>query len=178
MAVQLNLHTVAEFEHFCVLPDNRDRQFELIHGEIVEKAMPTEEHGVIVLRLGARILAYVERIQSGRVGTEIGTRMPGDEHNARQPDISYFADESRPLAQMPDLAVEVRSPDDSYQALRAKADYYLANGTQAVWLIFPETQRVEVHRRGHLDTLTAEDVLDGGSVMPGFSLPVRDIFPA
>ncbi|MEO8393156.1 MAG: Uma2 family endonuclease [Chloroflexota bacterium] len=46
MAIQKQLYTIEDFEQFITQPENRDRRFELINGEIVEK-MPTESHGII-----------------------------------------------------------------------------------------------------------------------------------
>jgi Uma2 family endonuclease len=183
MVAQPKLMTVDEFEQFLTLPENRDRYFELVHGEIVEKPMPTEEHGVIALKIGSKLLIFVEMKGVGRVGVEVRNRTPSDEHNTRQPDISYFSNSERPLvrkgavSQMPDLAVEIKSPDDSYKEMREKADYYLANGARMVWLVYPEKQLVEAHTPDDFDILTLSDILGGGEVLPGFMLPVRDIFP-
>lgn len=183
MVIQTNLFTIKEFEVFGALPENQERRFELIHGEIIEKAMPTELHGLIVARIMGEIYIYLKQHPAGRLGAEIRNRMPGDDHNSRQPDISYFADTARPIVaqgavpQMPDLVVEVKSPDDTYKLMREKADYYLANGARMVWLVFPERKAVEVHQQGNSLTLTIETTLDGGNVLPGFILPVREIFP-
>jgi len=79
---------------------------------------------------------------------------------------------------MPDLAVEIKSPDDTYTELRLKAAYYLANGSETVWLGYPEKRMVEVSRKGSdVEILLESDTIDGGDLLPGFSLPVRDIFP-
>lgn len=182
--LQTRLATVDEFELMAALPANRDRRLELIHGEIVEKAMPTELHGIIVANLIAALWNAIKAVGRGRVGAEIRNRMPGDEHNARQPDVSVYADETRPIIQrgpvphMPDIAAEVKSPDDSYKLMREKADYYLANGSRIVWLIFPEDRTVEIHEPGIMRAVSEDDLLDGGEVLPGFALPVRELFPA
>ena len=77
---------------------------------------------------------------------------------------------------MPDLAVEVKSPDDSLSKLREKAAYYLANGTLLAWLVYPKKRLVIVLTPDSEEILTEDDTLDGGDVLPGFTLPVRDIF--
>jgi Uma2 family endonuclease len=115
MVIQNRLYTVDEFEAFLALPENQERRFELINGEIVEKA-PTEEHGIIVLRIGSKLLIFVDLHALGRVAVEVRHRIPADDHNARLPDISYRRDTSAPVVKqgsvpvMPDLAVEVKSP--------------------------------------------------------------------
>lgn len=182
--LQTRLITIAEFESIAAEPPNRARSLELIHGEITEKSMPTELHGLIVANLIAALWLAIKAGGRGRVGAEIRNRMPGDDHNARQPDISYFADDTRPIVErgavprMPDIAAEVKSPDDSYKLMREKADYYLANGARLVWLIFPEDRAIEVHESGQMRILDADDTLDSGDVLPGFALAVRDLFPA
>ena len=77
--------TVEAFEQFELLPENADRLFELINGEIVEK-VPTEEHGIIVLNIAAPVREWVRQYKRGRVGVEIRHNRPGDRHNARLPD--------------------------------------------------------------------------------------------
>ena len=183
MVQQGTRQTVAEFEAFLALPENRDRLFELIDGEIVEK-MPTEQHGEIAAFLTVEIGIFLKQNPIGRVGQEIRHRLPGDEFNAYLPDVSVRRDIDRPavsegaVPHMPALAIEVKSRDDTFRLMRRKAEYYLANGSQLVWLVFPENRQVEVYSSHANDivTLTEQDTLDGGEVLPGFSLKVADIF--
>lgn len=184
MTTQERLYTVEEFEQIIALPENTERLLELVNGEIVEK-MPTEEHGIIVLRIGARILVLAESNKLGRAGVEIRHRNPEDRYNDRLPDISFTVDTTTPVVtkgavpRFPDLAVEVKSPDDSYRQMRDKAAYYLANGAKLVWLVYPEKRLVEVYPvEGDIQILTGDDTLDGGDVLPGFSMTVSDIFKA
>ena len=182
--IQNKLYTVEEFEKFADAPENDERRFELIDGEIVEK-VPTEKHGVIVAKIVARILAFVEEHGLGRVAVEPRHRKSDDDHNARIPDLAFTSKErALPLVekgsvpQLPDLAVEVKSPDDSYIKMRNKAAFYIANGCRMVWLVFPEKKFVEVYEPDvDVQILTEDEVIKGGSVLPGFTLAVRDIFP-
>jgi Uma2 family endonuclease len=77
---------------------------------------------------------------------------------------------------MPDLAIEIKSPDDTNKSMRERAAYYLAHGSSVVWLVFPEKRLVEVHTPEDFETLTESDILDGGDLLPGFQVSVRDIF--
>lgn len=181
---QQRLMTVEEFEAFCSQPENVDRLLELVEGEIVEK-MPSLEHGSIVVKLSYYLFAYVQQHDiKGFVATEASHRPPEGKHNVRLPDLSFTSKARVPevvkkgsVPQMPDLAVEVKSPDDSYLKLRDKADFYLKNGVRMVWLIYPEKQIVEVYQPdSDIQLLTAEDTLEGGAVLPGFQLKVKDIF--
>ena len=175
------LYTVEEFEQIADSPENRDRLLELVDGEIAEK-MPTEQHGMIVALIVRFLLNFIFANNiKGRVTTEARHRVPGDNRNARLPDVSYRAG-SNPLvkkgsiAAMPDLAVEVKSPDDSLKDVRAKARYYLANGTKLVWLVEPQKRFVEVYSLSDEQVLVEGDTLDGGDVLPGFQMPVSAIF--
>jgi Uma2 family endonuclease len=177
-------YTVEEFEAFADAPENADRLFELIDGEIVEK-VPTELHAVIAARISGELYIYLKLNPSaGRIAVEPRHKMPNDAHNSRLPDVAFTsAERALPIVkrgsvpQMPDLAIEIKSPDDSYTRMRKKAEYYLANGVRLVWLVFPEKQFVEVYRPDmDLDIKMLNETLDGADVLPGFTLAVKDIF--
>ena len=77
----------------------------------------------------------------------------------------------------PDLAVEVISPNDLYTEVDEKIAEWLAHGTQMVLVVNPRRRVVVVHRPDAPPrTLTEQDVLSGEDVLPGWSLPVRDLF--
>jgi Uma2 family endonuclease len=179
-AQQERLYTVEEFERLLEQPENRERLLELINGEIVEK-MPTERHGEVVALIIAALIAFVHPRKLGRVGVEVRHRIPRDQHNSRLPDASFISGK-RPsvtegsVPQMPDLVIEVKSPDDSLKKMRERADYYLLNGTRLVWLIDPLKQLVIILTPDDEEILLENDTLDGGAVLPGFSLPLKDIF--
>ncbi|MBI5666412.1 MAG: Uma2 family endonuclease [Chloroflexi bacterium] len=175
------LVTVDEFEVFLSQSENAERRFELINGEIVER-MPTQLHGVIVGLIMAALINFTRPRKLGWAATEVNHQLPGDEHNSRLPDVSFYLGmmplvERGPMTRLPDLVVEVKSPDDNFNKMRAKAAYYLANGTRLVWLVYTEKRLVIVLTKDGEDILTVDDTLDGGEVLPGFTLPVRDIFP-
>ncbi len=183
MTAYPKLMTRQEFEAFLERPENSDRLFELINGEIVEK-MPTELHGVVGGNIFGFVWTFNRLHQLGYVSIETRHGMPDDDHNDLLPDVSFISDASRPLVEkgavprMPDLAVEVKSPTNKLISLREKAAYYIANGTRIVWLVIPEKRLVEVYRPDmDVEVLDENDVLDGGDVLPGFTLPIRDIFP-
>jgi Uma2 family endonuclease len=186
MVVQKKLYTVEEYEEFIARPENRERRFELIHGEIVEK-MPTEKHGLVAGNFFAALWNYVKPRKLGRVAIEVRHGLKQDKHNDRIPDVSCNLDMDRPIVEkgavprMPDIAVEVQSPSNSRQQMRDKAEYYLQNGSRLVWLACIEDQTVDECTLGedgqmHIKTYGMDDELSGGEVLPGFTLAVRDIF--
>ncbi|MFQ3646156.1 MAG: Uma2 family endonuclease [Anaerolineae bacterium] len=170
------------YYRFVGAPANRDRLFELIDGEFVEKMpsyMPSYIAGLILTYLNIYLFQHPLGRASGVDGTFQMTN--GD---ILIPDAAFITHERMPTLPErialtpPDLAVEVMSPTDKVKDLRLKAQRYLDNGTRLVWLIFPHTQTVEVYD-GDDDvlTLTIADTLTGGSVLPDFALPVAKIFP-
>jgi Uma2 family endonuclease len=77
----------------------------------------------------------------------------------------------------PDLAIEVVSPNDDAEELEKKIGEYLKYGTRMVWVFYPNLERVVVHTPKGSFPIEADGILDGGDVLPGFKLPLRDIFP-
>jgi Uma2 family endonuclease len=77
----------------------------------------------------------------------------------------------------PDLVVEVLSPSDvSYEVDRRVQDY-LGAGVKLVWVVHPQSRSVHVYRPGGQGVILSErDELEGEQVLPGFRLPVREIF--
>ncbi|MEO0562963.1 MAG: Uma2 family endonuclease, partial [Chloroflexota bacterium] len=119
-----------------------------------------------------------------RFGVEARFRPSGDHGNDRMPDVFLrFTDAPRvtqgPVVGIPDIAVEIKSPNDSYKSMREKADYYLANGSLMVWLIFPEKHIVEVYQPDvDIQILQPGDVITGGTLLAEFKLAVSDLFDA
>lgn len=183
MVVQPHLTTVEEFEQFITLPAHRGRLFELIDGEIVEK-LPTREHGIIAGLIVTELNIYLRQNPIGRAAVEARHRPPGDQRNDRLPDVSVVLNPERPVERhgaalyIPDLCVEIKSPDDSYREMREKADFYLLHGARLVWLVYPEKRLIEAHTPDDFEILSDSDRLDGGDVLPGLSIVVRDVFPA
>jgi Uma2 family endonuclease len=174
--------TVDEFLAFAALPENRDRQWELLQGEIVEK-MGSFTPSSIALLIGTFINVYLFKNPIGYTTGADGSYILSD-HDAPMPDVGYISKTRMPkrpereVRGAPDLAVEVRSPNDSKREMRQKAELYLSFGTRLVWLVFPETRQIEVYMPDRdVIELGIEDTLDGGEVLPGLQIPVKDIFP-
>ncbi|MBN8634483.1 MAG: Uma2 family endonuclease [Anaerolineae bacterium] len=182
MAVQEKRYTSEEFHAFIGRPENRDRLFELIDGVIIQK-MASFTPSQIAMRIGRYLGIFVDEHNLGYVTGADGTYIlaPGFE---LIPDAAFISKVRLPVIPErevegpPDLAVEVKSPTDSKRELRRKAEDYLRFGTKMVWLVFPDEQRIEVYVQDQ-DVLDVEidGVLDGGNVLPGFTLLVRKIFP-
>jgi Uma2 family endonuclease len=141
-------------------------------------------HGVICMRLGRRLAAYVDDRKLGYVSdSSADFKVADGTKPMREPDVAFVSlekmpeplDEEVPFA--PDLAVEVISRTDDWSAIVAKANEYLAAGTQLVWVVDQYGQGVFVFRpdqRYHL--LTLDDELDGEDIVPGFKLGIKTLF--
>ncbi|MDX2163672.1 MAG: Uma2 family endonuclease [bacterium] len=173
--------TLEAFETFLSRPENADRLFELVHGEIVEK-LPTEEHGIIALNIGFVLQTYFRAHSIGRVATEARHRPASGDADDRLPDVSAVLDLSRPVTRqgaapyLPELCIEIQSPGQSLRALLDKALFYLANGSKMVWLVYPERREVEVLTADSRAFYGEADTLTAGDLLPGFSASVRDFF--
>jgi Uma2 family endonuclease len=171
------------FRAFVSLPEHRERLFELIDGEIVEK-MGSFTPSRIAAWIATFINIYLMQNPIGYVTGADGTYLVSDAH-ALMPDVGFISKARLPqtpereVQGAPDLAVEIRSPNDSKRELRRKAELYMRFGTKMVWLVFPETRQVEVYLPDQdVRELGIDDTLDGGDILPGFALPIRQLFPS
>ncbi len=98
------------------------------------------------------------------------------------PDVS-FTSARQPMVTrgsvmfMPDLALEIQSPDDTVKMMREKAAYYLTSGVQLVWLVYPRKHLIEAYSLdADVKILLEGDTLTGGDVLPSFTLSVAEVF--
>ncbi|MDQ3412901.1 MAG: Uma2 family endonuclease [Chloroflexota bacterium] len=160
--------------------------WELIDGELVEMPPAGEEHGHTWGAIYAHIWNYVIPLRLGRVfGADTGFAVSLDRQMVRVPDAGFVRaerldpdrDRKRFLRVPPDLAVEVVSPGDRMSEAVAKAAMWLDAGSTIVWVVDPAAETVTVFRQELAPRIyRRDDTLDGGEVLPGFALAVRDIF--
>jgi len=175
-----NINTLEDFETLINLPGNEDLRFEFIDGEIIE--VPSNMYSsmiaatiIFLLKLFNREnnLGYITGEQAGYIVA--GTRLSPDVaylSKAKQPEPTYTGYNPNP----PDLAVEVISPTDKERDVQKKLAKYMEAGV-VVWVFRPKTQTAEVHVPGKPTvTYGINDTLDGGDVLPGFQLSVREVF--
>lgn len=182
MAVQEKQYTVADFEQWAALPENRERRMEYIGGEAVEMVSNNYASQVAMV-IGAFLTLFALQNKLGWVtGADGGYIVFGERYI---PDAAFISRQRQPepcretwnpLA--PDLAVEVFSPTDDHRLLLVKVSNFLAAGT-TVWVVYPDQKEVHVHRPGKgAEVLTSAGTLSGDDLLPGFALPVKDIFEA
>ena len=174
------LITAEQFEQMGHL----GRWSELERGVVVPVNPPGFPHGAIAVAIAVRLHAFVQPRGLGAVVVESGFTISRNPDTVRGPDVSFVRRERTGsgrargyLTGAPDLAVEIRSPDDSMRSLVSRADEYIAAGARLVWLVDPDSTSVQVHAPGAaMRTLTASDVLDGGEVLPGFTMEIAALF--
>jgi len=158
---------------------------ELIYGELVMMSPAGAQHGMVALRIGRLIAAYVDEHDLGAAfAAETGFIIEQPDL-VRAPDAA-FVRKDRLAAGMrkegffegvPDLAVEVVSPGESKREVVEKVNMWLAGGTTSCWVADPATRSVTIHRTGQPPTsLTGDAVLSGEPTLPGFSANVALFF--
>jgi Uma2 family endonuclease len=188
MAIQDKLYTAEEFWEIAQQPENQERRLELIDGVIVEMASSSQKNTVVASRIGYFFNAWVIPRDMGFVtGPDGGYTI--NVRNAYQPDVAFVSKARHPelsgvaFPVAPDLAVEVISPSESSNDVLKKVRRYIQAGTRLVWSVYPEDETVYVWQEAddgglHAQPYGSDDILDGGDVLPGFTLKVSEIFPS
>ena len=175
--------TEAELE---ALPDD-GCVHEIVSGELVMSPKNNFQHEYICERLNFALESFNRIHRLGAVfGSTIGFWMQN--RNCRAPDVSFVRKERlvrlglRPDTKTffpgaPDLAVEVLSPGNSRAEMEGKLSDYFSSGAQTVWLFDPDEESVEIwHSRTDRRTIESRGIIEGEPVLPGFRLPVSDLF--
>ena len=167
------------------MPDDGYR-YELLEGKLVKLAPASREHGRHAAHVMARLWQHVNIHQLGEVSAaETGFRLASNPDTVRAPDAAFVSiarvqeigQETGYWTGAPNLAVEVVSPNDTYTEVESKALQWLDSGTQAVVVVDPRRQSIKVYRsRSDIVILTGEDVLEIPDVVPGWTLPLRELF--
>jgi Uma2 family endonuclease len=174
--------TTAE-ELFAMADDGYD--YELLHGELRRMSKPGFRHGVVATRLLLCLGAHVKQHDLGAVTGETGYLLGRNPDHVRAPDVAFvcrerLAEEGIPVRYWPgapDFCAEVVSPNDTYAYMQEKACDWIRHGARMVVVVEPERRRVVVHRSDTDVQILGEDgVLCGGDVVPGFEVPIRELF--
>lgn len=162
------------------------RWCELIRGELVYMSPASGMHSQVAGMILRHLLVFASKGRQQQVfESSAGYILGRDPDIVLSPDVSVVRSDRFPpegagnrfMELVPDLVVEVISPSERPGQVTTKLLTYLNAGVQAVWLVDPEDRSVTVHAAGQTPrTLAIDDELDGGDVLPGFSVPVADIF--
>ncbi len=172
-------------EELYELPDDGMRH-ELVEGE--PRTMPPAgfEHGDVAGELFFHVKAFVRQHRLGVVlAAETGFVLRRGPDTVRAPDLAFVRtdrvpapEERQKFAELaPDLVAEVTSPYDRVGEVNGKVAQWLDAGVRLVWVVDPETRVVVAHLPGGVAHLLREgDALDGEDVLPGFRLPLSELF--
>jgi Uma2 family endonuclease len=180
-------------EEYALLEDDGNI-YELIEGKLVMAPLPNDEHSTIADELLSQLKFFLKANPGigkawSNTGFNVGKK-PNGKDNILGPDVGFIVASrvppvSRNYLPYPDLAAEVWSEESDLgrpsrlQKARQKLQIYLENGTRIAWGINPIKQEVEVYHQGQPDPvkiLGLNDQLDGEDVIPGFTMPVADLF--
>ena len=167
--------TLISIEEFANLPDEPGKQ-ELSNGEVIITPLPKLIH----TKVSHRLYHALDGIGVGEVrfaaGFQLGPR------TVRQPDVAVLlrkrvVPEDSWWQGAPDIAIEVLSPGNSAEDIELKISQYLAAGAILVWIVSPKARQVSIYRADGTGALLQEPAsLTGEPVLPGFALPLVDLF--
>ncbi|MDP2710055.1 MAG: Uma2 family endonuclease [Solirubrobacteraceae bacterium] len=158
---------------------------ELVDGILYEMEPPGAEHGFVATRVGRSLIRHVDDADGIVFTGEVGFHLSSDPDTVRAPDVAFVGIERVPDTGIPrgywsgppDLAVEVVSPNDRRSKVEGKALHWLAAGTRAVVVLDPPLRTATVYRaRDDIRVLNADELLELGDVVPGWSARVGDFF--
>lgn len=168
--------------------------FEFINGERIPLVPGVASH-ITTIRAIMRLLdTYVREHALGQVFSEapfVLVDKPDWLKGSRVPDVMFYAKErfetytretpdwkAKPFVLVPDIAIEVVSPNDTYSHVQGKARLYLEDGVQLVWIVDPQQETVSIHRQGTsmVETRNADDTITGNSILPDWSVRVSEFF--
>jgi len=174
-------------EHETVLAVQDEPLYEIVNGQRVELPPMSAYATWLASRLHGRLWPYAEDKGLGMPVAEMLFILDAEHNLRRRPDVAFVSTARWPLDRalpetgdwdvVPDLAVEVISPNDVFKDVLAKVREYFHYGVQVVWVIAPEEQQVYVYDAPtHVRILTGQDELPGGEVVPGFHMPLGLLF--
>jgi Uma2 family endonuclease len=166
-------------------PDDGFR-YELVDGVLRCMSPASYQHGRLAMNIASPLDHYVRQQKLGIVlAAETGFRIASDPDTVLAPDAAFVrrerveevGDSTGYWPGAPDLAVEIVSRHDLYTEVVEKVDAWLTAGTRLVIVVNPRQRRVTVYRSLYdIAILSEDDTLDGGDVVPGWRMPVREVF--
>jgi Uma2 family endonuclease len=178
-------HQLMTAEELLRLPDDGYR-YELVRGELRKMAPAGYLHGRVAINLTTPLDRHVRDHNLGVIcAAETGFKLASNPDTVRAPDVAFIrrervqevGDVEGYWPGAPDLAVEVISPSDTYVDVQEKVFDWLEAGTRMVILVMPRKRTIAVYRSlTDMMMLTEHDTLDGADVVPGWKIPVRELF--
>jgi Uma2 family endonuclease len=169
------------------LPD----RYEVVNGEIVRRPILNAYASEVANRIRDALASFGFATELGRTRMGMLFQIPlaCDPGRCRMPTLSFTTFERWPPSRalpyrgdscpiVPELIVEVARPSDKAEDFLARMFVYLEAGAQAVWLVYPLSRAIYAYESPtEFRAFTAKDVLDGGTQLPGFQVPMSQLFP-
>lgn len=158
---------------------------ELVNGKIVPMAPTRPEHGDAENNLAYHLTTWARGGRYGKVWTgEVGIYIRRNPDTVRAPDVIFISHDRLArrrgpgfLDVPPELVVEVLSPTDRWAQVKVKLGDYFSAGVDRVWVVDPEARKVFAYRSpSESQTFEIGEILTDKDLLPGFSLPVAEIF--
>jgi Uma2 family endonuclease len=162
--------------------------FEIIDGQNVELPPMSAYAVMIANRLVGKLNEFAGPRDLGQAVTEMLFHLQLPVNRNRRPDGAFVSYQRWPKGKpmslrdnawdvVPELAIEVVSPNDPADDLMDKIDEYFRSDVKLVWVVFPSTRVVQVYESlTAIQVLTKGDTLDGGNVLPDFRFPLANLF--
>jgi Uma2 family endonuclease len=172
--------TLVTVREFLQLPESEGEWKELIGGEVVTMGYGGYPHEIAKSNLIQILAVWLATHRIGRLCSETMFRL--DNYNSPIPDVSVVSlarvtpGKTGHFQGAPEIAIEVVSSETA-ATLEKKIDLYLANGSQSVWVVFPQQRVVRIFDATGLSRkFEQHQTLEDPSALPGFSTPVSAIF--
>ena len=171
-------------EEALALPDRDDCRYELDEGTLIEFTLPRPRHQRIVMKVSNAMENWAN---SGGIGVVYPSDTPfllgRNPDILRGPDIAWLSrermrtlDPDKIVEGAPNIAIEIASPSDRISALLKKTSQYLEAGAEEVWLIMPAGREIHLYRPDESPRILRPGEVLESRLLPGFALPVADIF--
>ena len=177
--------TATEADYIALVAD-KGLLAELVNGVIVEKPVGLPESFIAAFIIEV-LSPYARSRGLGLVSdADGGYRFAVGQ--MREPDLAFIHRNRLPDGKyprmpvgniIPNLCVEVLSPSNTRKEMKLKRELYFKAGVELVWMVDPDSETIDVYiSETDFTTLTTADTLDGGTLIPGFTLSVAEIFKA
>ncbi len=179
------LMTAEEFGDWIHQPENTNKWWELVRGEVTELPPPTKPHGVLTANTTRMLGNYTFQRRKGYItSNDTGVILEREPDTVRGPDVAYYEDaktfrEVHPKygEVLPRLAVEILSPNDRASQVMRKITDYLRARVSLVWVLDPESETLTVYRPDQAPRVIQKDEeVTGEDVLPGLACKVADFF--
>ena len=177
--------TLMTADELLQLTGDRHR-YELINGELKAMSPAGHNHGRITMRIASPLAQFVWKNKLGEVfAAETGFKLTSNPDTVLAPDVAFVSKARvKKLGGVkgywpgpPDVAMEVVSPNERKLEANAKVEQWLRFGTKEVWVVDCKHEKVTIYRSADdLLTFTNQEALISNELLPGFRIPLSDIF--